>query len=58
MGVHPSGVKCLHTLSTLVLHEQTGCIAATKLVRIVVVLIGSEACGPLINGRELKIGDV
>lgn len=53
---HPSGIHCLRTHSALVLHEQMGFIAATKLVWIVVVLNGSEACGPLTIGRELKIG--
>ena len=39
----------------LVLHEQTGCIAAAKLVQTAVILNGSEASGPLTNSREFKI---
>ena len=39
----------------LVLHEQTGCIAAAKLVRTAVILNGREASGPLTNSREFKI---
>ena len=35
----------------LVLYEQTGWIAATKLVWTVVMLNGSEASGPLTDGR-------
>ena len=43
---------CTHPL---VLHEQTGCIAATKVVRTVVILNGSDASGPLANGRALRM---
>ena len=39
------------SLHPLVLHEQTGCIAATKLVWTAVILNGSEASGPLTNSR-------
>ena len=35
----------------LVLNEQTGCTAATELVLTAVILNGSEASGPLTNGK-------
>ena len=42
-----SGVNRLRACST-------GCIAATKLIWTAVILNGSEASGPLANGRALK----
>ena len=38
----------------LVILEQAGCIAATKLAWIVVIVNGSKASGPLTNGRAFK----
>ena len=42
-------------LHTLLIHEQTRCIAAAKLVWAEVILNGSEASGPFTNGSALKM---
>ena len=48
-----SCINCLFARSLLVLHEQTGCIAANKLVWTVVILNGSETSGPVTSDRAL-----
>ena len=48
-------LMCMIHIHLLVLHERTGCIAATKLAWMAVVLNGSEASGPLTNSRKFKI---
>ena len=44
-------LRKLLSIHPLVLHEQTGCIAATKLIWTAIVLNGSEASGTV---RHLK----
>ena len=39
----------------LIRARSAGCIAATKLIWTAMVLNGSEASGPLANGRALKM---
>ena len=50
---HLSGVHRLRPfrIHQLVLHKQTGCVAATKLVWTALILNVSEASGPPTNGR-------
>ena len=47
----------MHVLSSLnrIRARSAGCIAATKLIWTAVILNGSEASGPLANGRALKM---
>ena len=52
---HRSGVNRSFARSALVHHEQTGCLAVTKLVWTAVILNGSEGRGPLTSGRALKM---
>ena len=55
MLFHGSYLNCLCTCSMfmLVIREQTGCIAATKLGGTVVILNSSKASGPFPNSMEL-----
>ena len=48
-------LTCVFCIHPLVLHEQTGCMAATKLVCTVLIINASEASGPLTDGRALKM---
>ena len=47
-------LMCVVYIHPLVLHEQTACIPATKLVWTLVILNGSKASGALTNGRVYK----
>ena len=42
-------------IRVLVLHEQTVCITATKLIWAVVILNGSKASGPSTNSKAVKL---
>ena len=55
VSFHRSSVNHLLVHSALVLHEQTGCIAAVKLVWTVVILNNSEVSGQLTSSRALKM---
>ena len=56
VSFHRSSVNSLptHACSTLVLHEQT-CIAATRLLWMVVILNSSESSVPISNSRALEM---
>ena len=52
---HCSCVNCGPHSSLVLPDEQTGSIAATKLIWTAIILNGSEASGPLTNPRALKM---